>query len=129
MKQFGPPGAAPIGVLASFSIVTPPLSIGYGDWYLGAPLFGPWVLPAIPASGMIVLLATLPRSPPGPYSVFVQAAGRAPLSLTNLCEIEVERPDCYGPASKWLSTSKIPVAAKMRRPWPLLFLAVFRIRT
>ncbi len=90
LKLLGAPGAGPLGLLASGAVLSPPLATGYGDWYLGAPLIGPWVLPAIPPAGMVVLPATLPPAPPGPYRVFVQAVSGAPLFLTNLCEIAVE---------------------------------------
>jgi hypothetical protein len=87
VKIVGPPGTVPVGLFLGSGILPVPLNTYWGKFYLQYP----WyliVLPAsIPGSGIMVLPATVPSSPPAPYDVPLQAMiGSA---LSNLWVVEV----------------------------------------
>jgi hypothetical protein len=89
IKLAGLPGAAPVGLCIGTGILDPPLPSPWGPWHLAFPISGPLDLGTIPSpEGMLVYSGSLPTTPPGPYTLPMQAiVGDA---LTNCCVLEVE---------------------------------------
>jgi WD40 repeat protein len=73
LRLIGPPAASPVGLWAGSGLLDPPLPSMWGNWYIAFPLFGPVVLPPIPAQGVQSLLITIPSSPSGPYDIPLQS--------------------------------------------------------
>jgi hypothetical protein len=77
-----------VGLFVGFSQYDPPLKSMWGEWYVAYP----WILyplVAIPSpGGVLVLQGTLPGTPPGPYTLYMQALIGA--ELTNLSVMEVK---------------------------------------
>jgi hypothetical protein len=71
-KFVGWPGTSPIGLFLSLGVLDDPLQTQWGDFYLKSP-FVLWVLFPIPATGVLILPATLPVDLPGPYDISMQA--------------------------------------------------------
>jgi hypothetical protein len=70
-------------------ILEPHIPSIWGDWYLAFPIIGPFNLGTIPSpDGVLVLPGIVPRSPPPPYSIPLQALIGS--ELTNLCILEVQ---------------------------------------
>jgi parallel beta-helix repeat protein len=89
-KLVGDPGTSPVGLFIGSSIAPSGIPTAWGWFHLEWPyvLIGP--LEAIPSSGVLVLPAVLPGSPPAPYDVPMQALiGLNPNSLSNLFVLEV----------------------------------------
>jgi hypothetical protein len=86
----GAPGSSPVLYFYGFTLWEPPLNWWpYGRWYLKDPFFGPFFLWPPPApGGVIVVNASIPASPPGPYTVYVH--GLVGDTSTNLCILNVE---------------------------------------
>jgi hypothetical protein len=72
-KLVGWPGSSPVGLWFSAGVLEDPLPSAFGPWYLTSPFIGPVIVLPIPASGIEVIPATLPATPPGPYSIAMQA--------------------------------------------------------
>jgi predicted outer membrane repeat protein len=87
-KIVGWPGSSPVGFWLGSGVIDPPQSSAYGLWYLAPPYMGPIVLWPMPADGAIILSATLPATPAGPYALPMQAMIGSELS--NLCVMFVE---------------------------------------
>ncbi|MHC4946318.1 MAG: right-handed parallel beta-helix repeat-containing protein [Planctomycetota bacterium] len=88
-KLIGLPGTSPVGLFLGSGVLEPPVSTMWGNFYLEPPYF-PFLLVPIPGDGILVLLATIPVTPPAPYDLPMQALiGDNPDSLTNLCVLEV----------------------------------------
>jgi len=78
------PGSAPVALALSFTgFFDPPLPTVWGDWYPMFPIVGPIFFPAIPASGILGINVSIPGTPPGPYSIYMQAGIN--MVLTNPC--------------------------------------------
>lgn len=90
LKVVDLPGTNPVALFMSGTVLDPPLSTIFGNWWLGfATLTGPLPLGAVPGSGVIVLSGTLPLVP-GPYNIYFQSLQGGPLMLTNLCIMHVD---------------------------------------
>jgi hypothetical protein len=87
-KFIGLPGSTPVGLWFGAGALDVPLPSAFGSWYLEPPYLGPILLPPVPVDGVLVLPATIPLFPPGPYAVPMQAFIQD--GLTNLCVLEVE---------------------------------------
>jgi hypothetical protein len=87
LNLVGPTGASPVGLFAGSGVLDPPLPSSLGNWYLKFPVFGPVLLPPIPAGGVQNLPVTIPATPPGPYELALQAIIGDELS--NLCILAV----------------------------------------
>jgi predicted outer membrane repeat protein len=89
LKFVGLPGTAPVGLFIGSGVLDPPMHSMWGDWYLAWPWFGPIDLGAMPApNGLLVLNGTLPSTPPGPYTIYMQAI--IGTELTNLGIMKIE---------------------------------------
>jgi hypothetical protein len=88
IKLIGLPGSTPVGFWIGSGVLDPPLPSIFGDWHLAFPVIGPILLPPIPGNGLQALSSYLPGSPPGPYSVPLQAMVGS--VLTNLEMMRVE---------------------------------------
>jgi len=88
VKIVGDPGTGPIGLWYGPNALENPVHGAYGDWYMLPPMIFMGPLPLIPAQGVKVLGGDIPASPPGPYSIHMQALIGDELS--NLCTLEVE---------------------------------------
>ncbi len=88
VKFVGLPGTSFVGLCIGTGVLDPPLPSIWGDWYLKFPFVGPVILARIPSNGFEVLSGALPGTPPGPYSIPMQALIGA--ELTNLCVMDVE---------------------------------------
>ncbi|MHC4942115.1 MAG: right-handed parallel beta-helix repeat-containing protein [Planctomycetota bacterium] len=88
-KVVGLPGTSPVALFFGSGVLDPPLPTAWGNFHLKTP----WrMLPLvpIPGSGVLVLPATIPATPPAPYDLPMQALiGLDPDSLTNLFVLEV----------------------------------------
>jgi parallel beta-helix repeat protein len=83
----GKPGSVFVGVWFSFDVLENPIQTYYGDWYLAPHIFGPVILPPIPASGLESISEFLPLFPSTAYDLPMQ--GFIGDQLTNLSLIEV----------------------------------------
>jgi parallel beta-helix repeat protein len=72
-KFVGLPGADPVGLWLGADLLDPPWPSVFGWWYLAPPwrLIGP--LGSVPPTGVLVIPATLPDLPAGPYELYTQA--------------------------------------------------------
>jgi hypothetical protein len=88
VKFVGIPGTVPVGFWLGAGVLDPPIPSIWGDWYLQFPIFGPVGLWAIPSpDGVLIYPGTIPRLPPAPYSIPMQALiGQ---ELTNPCLLDV----------------------------------------
>jgi hypothetical protein len=78
-----------VGLFFGSDIAFPSLPTAWGTFHLQAPLLI-LPLPSMPADGIQTIPAMVPRSPPAPYDVYMQALiGLSELSLTNLYVLEV----------------------------------------
>jgi hypothetical protein len=82
------PGTTPVALFIGFGKLDPPMNSIWGTWYLQFPVIGPISMGTVPASGLLTLPADLPSTPPGPYTIFMQAIMGA--QLTNLSVMHVE---------------------------------------
>jgi hypothetical protein len=88
-KLVGLPGTTPVGLFLGSGVIEPPVPTAWGMAYLQPPIFLIPLMP-IPATGVLVLPAMIPASPPAPYDLPMQALiGLNPDSLTNLFVLEV----------------------------------------
>jgi hypothetical protein len=88
LRLIGPPAASPVGLWVGSGVLEPPLPSMWGNWFLEFPVFGPVLLPPIPAHGVQILQVAIPATPPGPYDLPLQAfIGN---ELSNLCILAVE---------------------------------------
>jgi parallel beta-helix repeat protein len=86
-KLVGLPGTAQVGLFIGSGQLVPPMPTMWGLFHLLAPWWL-FVLPPIPANGIMNLPATLPAAPPPPYDLYMQAIiGN---ELTDLLVIKVE---------------------------------------
>lgn len=90
LKFTGLPGASPVGFWIAIDALESPIPGSYGDRWLQARMVGPFVLGPITSNGVYVLPGTIPASPMGPYTLYLQAIMGTPLKLTNLCTLEVD---------------------------------------
>jgi parallel beta-helix repeat protein len=81
------PGTSPVVLWIGTGILDPPMTTGYGDWYLAFPLLLQANLSSIPSGGVLSLPHTLPPDTPTPWDIPLQ--GGAGTNLTNLCIIEI----------------------------------------
>jgi len=89
LKLVGLPQESPVGLCLSLGLIDPPLPSMWGDWYLDFDtLVGPNPLGQMPSNGVMIIEGTLPGTPAGPYSIYLQALIGP--ELTNLCTINVE---------------------------------------
>jgi hypothetical protein len=90
LKFIGYPGTPINGLVLGVNLYDPPLTCDYGEWNIAPPtqiLFGFGVLPA---EGVTLFPGTLPPTPAGPYTVYLQAV--IDLWLTNLYTLNVNGP-------------------------------------
>jgi predicted outer membrane repeat protein len=88
-KMVGMPGSTPVALIFGSGVADPPLPTPWGPFHLSSPILLVPLVP-IPSSGVLVLSATVPLSPPAPYDAPMQALiGLDPDSLTNLCVLKV----------------------------------------
>jgi predicted outer membrane repeat protein len=88
-KFVGLPGTSPVGLFLGFDVLDPSVPTAWGNFYIQPPVFLIPLMP-VPASGVLVLPATIPVSPSAPYDLPMQALiGLNPDSLTNLFVLEV----------------------------------------
>jgi hypothetical protein len=83
----GLPSASPVGLFLGSGVLDPPLPTPWGAFHLAEP----WMLiplVPIPSTGVLVIPATLPMSPPAPYDVPLQALIGD--ELTNLSLLKVQ---------------------------------------
>lgn len=74
VKFVGVPNTVPVGLCISAGLLDPPLKSMWGDWFLAFPFIGPIDFGALPMpSGVLAVQGMIPLSPPGPYSLFLQA--------------------------------------------------------
>jgi len=80
------PGTSPVGLFLSTQLLDPPLSLQWGDFYMGSP----WLLvmlPSIPSNGILVITDTIPETPLTGYTLYLQALiGN---KLTNMFPLEI----------------------------------------
>ncbi len=88
VKLTGMPWSKPVGLWYGLNMLNTPLSSKYGHWYLAFPYSGPIDLGIMPMNGVWILSGYLPSSPPGPYSIYMQALIGD--KLTNLCVMNVQ---------------------------------------
>jgi hypothetical protein len=69
----GPVGASPVGLWLSAGLIDPPMTSSFGPWHLLLPAAGPILLSPIPDDNTLAFKANLPSSPPGPWTVYMQA--------------------------------------------------------
>jgi hypothetical protein len=83
----GLPGSSPVGLFLGSGVLDPPLSTPWGNFHLMEPWLLIPLIP-IPSTGVLVIPATLPMSPPAPYELPLQALiGN---ELTNLSLLKVK---------------------------------------
>lgn len=88
-KFIGQPSSMPVGLWFGSGVLDPPIPSTFGNWYLQYPWLGPIILDTIPyPKGILVISATIPTTPTGPYSLPMQALIGDELS--NLCILQVE---------------------------------------
>jgi len=88
-KMVGLPGTSPVGLFIGYGVRPTPAPTAYGDFWLMPPrILIPLAL--IPASGILVIPASIPLTPSAPYDIPIQGlVGLNSDSLTNLCVLEV----------------------------------------
>ncbi|MHC4943203.1 MAG: choice-of-anchor Q domain-containing protein [Planctomycetota bacterium] len=90
-KFIGTPGKTQVGFWLGLYLLETPLTLPVlGTWYIAGPNIGPAILGTMPADGVIVIPATIPKYPPGPYTFYAQALIGPPLKATNLCTFNVK---------------------------------------
>jgi len=90
-KLIGIPGSLPVDLFFSDSLAPVPLHVAWGNFYLAAPWLMISLIIPIPANGALILPATLPETPAGPYDLYMQALiGTESDSLTNVYKLHVE---------------------------------------
>lgn len=89
-KLIGLPGAYPTGLWFGLAgVIDPPVQTKYGLWHLNHPWVQVWLMPPVPASGVLIIPARIPLYPP-PYDIPLQGlAGLNSDSLTNVCVLKV----------------------------------------
>lgn len=86
-KFIGVPDTWPLGLFVGSGVLDPPLQHNWGLFYLAEPwLLFPLV--PVPTNGVLVISATIPSSPAGPYAIPMQAL--IWWELSNLFIVEVE---------------------------------------
>lgn len=90
IKLVGLPHTAPVGLFVGSGVLDPPKPTAWGLFYLEAPFYL-YLLPAIPASGVLVFSAMIPVSMPAPNTVYLQGLiGGQSDALSNLCIMEIK---------------------------------------
>jgi hypothetical protein len=83
----GEPGKAVNGLIVGVNLLPEPLWCDYGKWYLADPILVLTGLGKIPSDGIQTLTGVIGASPPGPYTLYLQAA--VDFELSNLLELQV----------------------------------------
>jgi hypothetical protein len=88
VKFAGGPGTTQVAVIMGGAIFDPPLPCDYGLWYMKDPMVIITGLGPIPGNGIYAVPGTIPATPAGPYSIYLQ--GVIDYKLTNICILNVE---------------------------------------
>lgn len=89
IKFVGLPGTAPVGLCIGTGVLDPPIPSMWGDWYLAFPIIGPVNMGSITSpEGVLIIPATIPGSPPAPYSIPMQALIGGELSNLSVLEVK-----------------------------------------
>ncbi|MFH2000715.1 MAG: right-handed parallel beta-helix repeat-containing protein [Planctomycetota bacterium] len=86
-RLVGLPGTNPVGLIIGTDVLDPPMHTHWGELYVSAPWAVVAPLGSIPAEGVMTLEASLPLSPPAPYSIPMQAMIGE--ELTPLVEMDI----------------------------------------
>ena len=79
----GPAGATPVAFWFSPSLRAQPWPTVYGDFFLAPPLRGPIDMGVMASHNKVAYTTTVPLSPPGPYTVHLQALSGAQLTYNS----------------------------------------------
>ena len=88
IKVTGTAGVLPVRFWYSDAVLVQPRPTVFGNWYLAPPLTGPFSLGIMPDNNVAVYEADVPPSPPGPYTIFLQALSGS--KLTNMSRVDIQ---------------------------------------